>query len=140
MKKIFNIIVIIALTLTLTGCGNKITEVTCTTNEETYTQKFTFTFKENKVIKYFSENSKIYESESHAKTAAETAQNSLEEEKQINGITYEYTANGNKLDVKVTVILEDITDKEVIKDTYLNQKLNTLIKGFKEYGYTCTTK
>ena len=132
MKKITSIIFIAILAFTITGCGNKNAEVTCTKDKE----KITISFKGNKIAKYVGESTTNYATEAFANSAYQTYQMTVSAYNSMKGITAETQKNGKEIYLKLTFNIEDM-DQETLKDSDLIKKRDVLIEELEKSGYTC---
>lgn len=132
MKKIFNIIAITLITITITGCIHKNAEITCTKTDET----IIITRKYNKIVKVITESTNTYENETILNSAHQIIQTKADVYNQLKGTKAEITKNNNTLTLKITF---DVTNmnREVIDEEDFDESPREFIEDLKEDGYTC---
>ena len=135
MKKIFSIAAITLFALTLTGCGNKDLEVTCTKGGET----MVVNYENNKIVKFVSEVTQTYENESLLNMAYQSTQMTVSAYNAMAGASAEVTKKDNSITMKLTLDVTKMT-KEDIDEADFDEKPKEFIKDAKEDGYTCKTK
>lgn len=135
MKKILNIAIISLFALTLTGCGNKNLEVTCTKESN----KMIVNFENNKIVKLSTEVTQTYDNESLLDMAYQSTQLTVSAYNAMNGANAEVTKNDNSIILKLTLDIPKM-NKDDIDEDYYKQNPNKFIESSKKDGYSCTTK
>ena len=135
MKKILNIAIISLFALTLTGCGSKNVEVTCTKEGE----KIVVNFENNKIVKLATEVTQTYDNESLLDMAYQSTQLTVSAYNAMNGANAEVTKNDNSIILKLTLDIPKM-NKDDIDEDYYKQNPNKFIESSKQDGYSCTTK
>ena len=138
MKKVISFLVIMLVTITLTGCGSKGDTVTCTMNDDNAKSTMTATIKNDKVTKISAEQSETYDDEDELNSAYSLSQFAVSMISGVDGMTAKVDKSGKTLKLTMTMDLtkmsaEDIEDElgstEFDKDEF--------IKYAEDEGYTC---
>lgn len=135
MKNIFSLAIITLFAFTLTGCGNKITEATCTQNGE----KTIVNFENNKIVKVTSEVTQTYDNETLLNMAYQTTQMTVSAYNAINGASAEVTKDTNSITMKLTLDISKMSKTDV-ENADFNYNAKEFLKKAKKEGFTCTTK
>ena len=135
MKNFFSIIAITLFALTLTGCGSKNLEVTCSKDGN----KIIINYENNKIAKQYMETTQTYENEQLLNMAYQSTQTTVSAYNAMSGVSAEVTKNDNSITLKVTYDISKMNQDNLDEES-INQKPKELIKEAKEDGYTCTTK
>ncbi len=142
MKKSLNIIVLLLIVLSLTGCGSK--TLTCTRKSE----EAIYTLEEKIVSKYSFSDLKKFEihQEMELKNNSFVNAELLKQTVDIqfinlkeNGANVNVKSKGNKIIVDVNADISKISKSKLkkIKLYNINESLEDAKKSFKKSGYTC---
>ena len=138
MKKFMSFMVVLLVTICMTGCSSKGETLKCTMEEDNTKSIITATIKDDKVTKISMESSETYESDDELSMAYSFGQMAVSMVDSIDGMTASAKKDGKTLKITMDMDLTKMSAAD-IKDnlgveSYTKDEFQ---KYAEEEGYTC---